>query len=200
MDTHTDTGVLQPKIMMHDKPSLLWDGGSYYNKWLGYAYTSGYGQLPRSKHNRIKAVDWVTGCGFFVRNSILRQTGLLDDHFFMYYEDVDLSLRIRQLGHSLMYHPDAVIYHVAGASANKTTKTSEGVLNPMVHYWNVRNRIWVLKKHTTALYLPTVVIFNFFRILALMLYFVARRRFKKLKMVCKAVKDGLKRPAKHSVA
>jgi GT2 family glycosyltransferase len=191
MDQHTETGIIQPKIYYYHNRSILWDGGSYFNKVLGIAYTSGHGKVPEEKHNIIKQVDWVTGCAFFARNSVLREVGLLPRNFFIYYEDVDLSLRIRKAGYSLIYHPDSVIYHIAGVSNKKKIKGKEGFVNPIVHYLNIRNRIWVLKKHTPFICIPTVSLYSFFYIIAIMGYFVARLRFNKFKQVCKAVKDGL---------
>lgn len=192
MDQHPDIGAIQPKIFYHQDRTLLWDGGSYFNRLLGITYTSGLGKKPAQKHNIIKPVDWVTGCCFLTRNTILQETGLLAKNFFIYYEDVDLSFRIKQLGYKLIYYPDSVIYHIAGASNKKKEKGKEGYVNPIVHYLNFRNRIWLLKKYTPIYYAPTVILYTFFYTLTVMLYFAARFRFNKLSAVGKAVKDGLK--------
>lgn len=191
MDKHPETGAIQPKIFYHHDRTLLWDGGSYFNPVFGITYTSGLGKKPAQQHNIIKPVDWVTGCCFLTRNAILKETGLLAKNFFIYYEDVDLSFRIKKLGYELTYHPEAVIYHIAGASNKKKTKGKEGFVNPVVHYLNFRNRIWLLKKYTPFIFAPTVVMYTFFYTLAVMLYFTARFRFRKLSAVAKAIKDGL---------
>ena len=191
MDEHPKTGVIQPKIYFQHKRTHLWDGGSYYNRLLGHTYTSGYNKIPQHKHNIIKKVHWVTGCGFFTRNSVLRETGLLPTNFFAYYEDVDLSFRIKKKGYKLMYHPDSVIYHIAGVTHTQPQKGKEGYTSAIVYYWNIRNRIWVLKAHTPWYYAPSVAVFNFFYTTAFMLYFVARFRFQKFKAVCRAVKEGI---------
>ncbi len=192
MDNHPDIGVIQPKIFYHHDKTLLWDGGSYFNPVLGIAYTRGLGKIPGSRYNCIKDVDWVTGCCFLTRNSILQETGLLAKNFFIYYEDVDLSFRIKKKGYRLVFYPDSVIYHIAGASQKRKEKGKEGFVNPFVHYLNTRNRIWLLKKHTPSIFIPTVILYTFFYTLALMLYFAVRFRIKKLKAVLKAVKDGVK--------
>lgn len=192
MDNHPDIGVIQPKIFYHHDKNLLWDGGSYFDPVWGIAYTKGLGKKPGSRYNQIKEVDWITGCCFLTRNSILQETGLLANNFFIYYEDVDLSFRIRKLGYRLVFYPDAVIYHIAGASQKKKEKGKEGFVNPFVHYLNIRNRIWLLKKYTPFHFIPTVTLYTFFYTLALMLYFAVRFRFKKLKAAWKAVKDGLR--------
>lgn len=190
MDAHPNTGIIQPRIHFNHNRNLLWDGGSYFSKWLGYAYTRGYNQPVSQKFLTIKEVDWITGCGFLTRNNILKQSGLLIEKMFIYSEDVDLSFRIKALGYQLIYHPDSVIYHIAGMSNKTKEKGKEGYVNPIVHYLNIRNKIWLLKKHTSWYYAPTVIIYNVGYNLALMGYFIVRGRFTKLKTAFKAIKDG----------
>jgi GT2 family glycosyltransferase len=199
MDEHTSIAAIQPRIHFNHNRELLWNGGSYHNKCLGYFYSSGLNQKPGPKHQEIKKVDWITGCAFFTRNSILQQTGLLAENMFMYSEDVDLSLRIRSLGYQIMYHPKSVIYHIAGMSNKSKTKGKEGFVNPLVHYYNQRNRLWVLKKYTPWYFVPTALIFNFFYIAMVMGYFAVRGRFGKLKAVARAVKDGFTGSIKNDI-
>lgn len=191
MEAHPKVGVIQPRIHFNHDRALLWNGGSYHTKWLGYLYTKGFNKKPSQSYLKIKPVDWVTGCAFFTRNSILRTTGLLAQNMFIYSEDVDLSFRIKALGYTLMYHPDSVIYHIAGMSNKSKTKGKEGFVNPIVHYLNQRNRIWILKKYTPWYCAPTVILSNIFYISGIIGYFAARRRFTKLKAVGRAVWDGL---------
>ncbi len=191
MDEHPETGIIQPRIHFNHDRNLLWDAGSYYNKWLGRLYTRGFNRPPAPAYLKIRQVDWVTGCAFLTRNSILQQTGLLAENMFIYSEDVDLSLRIHALGYQLVYYPDSVIYHIAGMANKSKTKGKEGFVKPIVHYLNQRNRIWLLKKYTPWYCIPTTVLFNFFYITMVMGYFTARGRFSKLKAVGSAVRDGL---------
>lgn len=192
MQANPTVGVVQPRIHFNHDRSLLWNGGSYHSKWLGFLYTKGFNKAPNHSYLQFKQVDWVTGCAFFTRNSILKTTGLLAQNMFIYSEDVDLSFRIKALGLQLMYHPHSVIYHIAGMSNKSKTKGKEGFVNPIVHYLNQRNRIWILKKYTPWYCAPTAALSNIFYISLIMGYFAARRRFTKLKAVARAVRDGLK--------
>lgn len=191
LSAHPETGAVQPRIYFNHDRELLWNGGSYFNHWLGYAYTQGENQLPKEKHLITKNVDWITGCAFMIRSSVLRQTGVLAENMFIYSEDVDLSFRIKNKSHLLTYVPESVIYHIAGVSNKKKVKDKEGYVNPVVHYLNQRNRIWLLKRYTSWYQAPTVLVFNFFYILMVIGYFASRGRFRKLKAMIRAVKDGL---------
>jgi len=192
MDMHPEAGAIQPKIFFQHNRKMLWNGGSYYNKAMGITYSKRY-MLPEGKaQQKIQQVDWITGCALMARNNLLKSTGLLADNLFIYYEDVDLSFRIRQAGYQLIFHPRAVMYHIAGMSNKSKIKGKEGYLSPFVHYLNIRNRIWLLKKYTPWYYIPGVTIYIFFYFLAVMGYFATRWRITKLQSVWKGIKDGLK--------
>lgn len=191
IETSETTGAVQPRIHFNHNRQLVWNGGSYFNRLWGFTYTKGENRLPGKIHLINKKVDWITGCAFLVRNSVLKETGLLAENMFMYSEDVDLSFRIRKKGHQLMYVADALIYHIAGMSNKSKTKGKEGFVNPIVHYLNQRNRIWLLKRYTKWQYIPTTLIANFFYITLIIGYFALRRRFSKVKAMIHAIKDGI---------
>ena len=191
MDLNSQTGAIQSRIHYNHNRSILWNGGSYYSKWSGFAYTKGINQIPSKAYLQLKEVDWVTGCAFFVRNTVLAQTGLLAQNMFIYSEDVDLSFRIKSLGYSLKYHPDSIVYHIAGMSNKSKTKGKEGFLNPIVHYLNFRNRIWLLKRYTKWYHAPTVITCNIFYYSLILGYFAARWRPEKLKASLRAIRDGI---------
>lgn len=194
MNEHPETGAIQPRIFFHHDRKLLWNAGSYYNQFFGYTYTKGYNRLANASDKQVKEVDWITGCALLTRNSILEKTGLLTEKFFIYYEDVDLSFRIKKLGYKLIYYPESVIYHIAGMANRNIIKGKEGFLNPVVHYLNVRNSLWLAKTYTPWYCFPGVLIYYFLRNSGLMIYFALRFRFEKLLAVLRGVRDGLMQP------
>ncbi len=64
-------------------------------------------------------VDVLAGAFMFIRYEVLSQIGLLDERFFMYGEDIDLSYRIKQAGFENYYFPKAQIIHFKGESTKK---------------------------------------------------------------------------------
>ncbi len=64
-------------------------------------------------------VDWVSGSCLMMRRSVLNQTGFLDPHFFMYFEDIDLCRRIQDKGWQVHFSSDMSILHYGGVSAKK---------------------------------------------------------------------------------
>lgn len=59
---------------------------------------------------------WVTGAAMFVRKDIFQKLGGFDEKFFMYFEDIDLCRRVRQLGFKVSYFPDFKVKHFGGKS------------------------------------------------------------------------------------
>ncbi|MEO5911285.1 MAG: glycosyltransferase family 2 protein [Pelobium sp.] len=191
MDQHPETGIIQSKIYCNHNRKLLWNGGSYFNRFFGLTYTKGYLRKDRPEYNIVKKVDWVTGCAFLTRTSIIEEVGMLEEKFFIYYEDVDLSFRIKKKGHQLIYHPQSIVYHIAGMSNKSKSKQKEGFLNPVVHYLVQRNRIWFLKRYAVPYFILPTVLYHSFYSLSVVIYFIVRRRFKKLNALLRGIKDGL---------
>lgn len=73
-------------------------------------------------------VDWVSGSCLMARKKAITDAGLLDEHFFMYFEDVDLCARMRKLGWKIHFCSEASITHYGGVSAQKN------ILHVMVEY------------------------------------------------------------------
>ena len=64
-------------------------------------------------------VDWVSGACLLVQRKAVEEVGLLDDAFFMYWEDADWCRRMWDGGWKVIYYPDAVVTHIAGESSRK---------------------------------------------------------------------------------
>jgi len=76
------------------------------------------GYLPK---NKIHEVDVLSGAFMMLRKSTLDEIGLLDEDYFMYGEDIDLSYRITQAGYKNYYYPETRIIHYKGESTKKSS-------------------------------------------------------------------------------
>ncbi|WP_154852335.1 glycosyltransferase family 2 protein [Cyclobacterium xiamenense] len=187
MDRYPDTGAVQPLIyFLHDK-TKIWNAGGRYLSWLGISQTS-YSLPGKAPYS----TDWITGCAFLVRSAVLEEVGLLDERYFAYFEDVDWSLRIRKRGYRLKVVPESVIFHEAGAASKTKQPGKEGFLNPTIHYLNVRNQLFHLRKYgrhpVNWLSWP----FHLIKFGLFMGYFTLRGRTAKRKAVLSGIIDGLK--------
>lgn len=84
------------------------------------------GHLPVDK---VSEIEVLTGAFFFIRKKVLMETSFLDESFFMYGEDIDLSYRIIKAGYKIFYLPEPSIIHYKGES------TKKGTLNYVIHFY-----------------------------------------------------------------
>ena len=139
--------------------------------------------------NKNLQIDWITGCCIVLKTKVIKKAGLIDEDFFAYYEDVDWSLRIKKLGYKLGVVESSVIFHHGTKSSNNSN--FEGNLSPFVHYLNIRNHIYLVKKHSDKFNFIGVLFYQFLKILFYSIYFILRLRFSKLKMVYRGLNDGI---------
>ena len=91
--------------------SALFPKSKIFNKYhLGY--------LPENKTNEIEILS---GAFMWLRKSAIDKSGLLDEAFFMYGEDIDLSYRILKAGYKNYYFPETGIIHYKGESTKKSS-------------------------------------------------------------------------------
>ena len=89
--------------------------------------------------------DWVSGAAMLVRREVLEQVGLMDERYFLYYEEQDLAWRARRAGWCCWYVPEARVVHLVGQSsgvtgANRTAK-------PVPAYWFASRRHFFCKAY-----------------------------------------------------
>lgn len=193
LDNYPSAAIVQPAIYwMHDK-TRIWNGKGCFNQLLGLIYSDKKCPSPDNSLNSFKIAEWVTGCCMFIRNNALIKNGLFNKQFYLYYEDVELSFRLRGSGYELHYLQSSKIYHEAGASAKVEKK--EGILSPVIHYYVSRNRLWFLRRYGNPVYYPFYMFGSVLYYVSLWVYFKLRGRNQKAAFLIKGVKDGFFTPA-----
>lgn len=74
-------GILNPKIYYFDLPETIWYAGGTFSMLRGFARHIGHRQVDKPRYNKRREVTFVSGCAFFVKAGVVRQVGLLDEHF-----------------------------------------------------------------------------------------------------------------------
>ena len=79
---------------------------------------------PKTTKEHPLDVDWVSGACMVIRREALNQTGMLDERFFLYWEDVDLCKRMWGRGWKVTYWPGVkIMHHVGGSSESKMLRS-----------------------------------------------------------------------------
>lgn len=73
-------------------------------------------KVAREMPDRIEQVDWLPGASTLIRKAALDDVGLLDEDYFLYYEETDFALNARRKGWQCWYVPQSRIMHIGGVS------------------------------------------------------------------------------------
>ncbi len=120
-ESYPRAGILSPLILYADG-GRIWFAGAYRRRFLPGISMPGYRRRKRlSPHPR--PIDYATGCAMFLRREMLQEVGVLDESYFMYWEDWDLSERARGAGWQVLLVPTAVVRHHVSASTGEDSPT-----------------------------------------------------------------------------
>ncbi len=154
MEAHPDAGALGVKMIDGSGKFLPESKRGFPSPWVAFCKTFGLSTFfPKSEtfnkyhlgyldENENHEVDVLAGAFMFMRKSVLDKIGLLDETFFMYGEDIDLSYRVQLGGYKNYYVSDTTIIHYKGESTRK------GSLNYVKVFYNAM--IIFAKKHFTG--------------------------------------------------
>lgn len=92
-------------------------------------------ELRFTEYNRIMEVPYLSGCFMLLRTSALKETGIFDERFFMYPEDIDLTRRINEKFKTIFYPEVFIIHDHARESYKKITMLFIHIIN-MIRYFN----------------------------------------------------------------
>ena len=77
-------------------------------------------EYDKWKHNEVREVDWVTGAAFLTKRKTFEDCGMLDERFFMYFEDMDYCMCVKQNGYATYFCPQfSVVHHHARGGSDK---------------------------------------------------------------------------------
>ena len=111
-----DAGMLGPKILLYDPPQSIWFAGARFDQKACEIVTSGFDQTDKCEDTGFVESDYVTGCALLIKKATLEKIGLLDERFFLYWEDVDWGLRCMKAGYKNLIVTYSHIWHKASAT------------------------------------------------------------------------------------
>lgn len=129
-----DRVLLSPLIL--DQYHNNWFSGGRIN-FLRMRVEHDQGSVP----TKITSTNFLTGCALFLPVSMIQKVGLLDEDFFLYYEDADYSLRAKNLQIPLMVVPASRVLHSEESQFNPT-KTYHLVLSGLIFFEKHKNRVF----------------------------------------------------------
>ena len=133
--------VVAPKILYYyDHGIISTHAGDFDWRWGRFRNTF-HGRPDGPAANQPRDLQTASFCCALVPTRALREVGLLDERFFMYYEETDWLRQALDRGFRLRYNPEAVIYHMESGSSGG------GWMTPFKQYYATRNRLYLIRKH-----------------------------------------------------
>ena len=131
-----DVGIASPTIYFSEPKDKIWMAGASCNWWTGgpkHIYSSAL-----MEHNGAVDVPFVSGCAMMIKKAVLESTGLMDERYFLYFEDADYCEKVKANGWRIVFLPNATLYHAVSSTTGFQSKN-------YVYYFS-RNRLWFLKR------------------------------------------------------
>ncbi len=140
LEKEKNIGILAPKLNIKD----------------GSEQKNAYGDFPtvfsiifnkfksdKIEERKIFEKDWVSGAAFFIKKSIFNKVGGFDENIFMYFEDIDLCKRVRDIGFKIVVNKSLFLTHlVSGSSKGRNKKMKEDYYNSQDYFLKKYYGFW----------------------------------------------------------
>ena len=155
-DQHPDAGIAGSSL--EDEDGSPWPYAFRYPSLLSeldYGLRLGFVSKLLRKHvvarlmgSTAEQVDWLPGAAMMVRRQVIERLGGLDQTYFLYYEETDFCLKVKNAGYTVWYAPESRVMHIAGQSTGVTG--FQRVAKPLPAYWFESRRRYFAKNHGLA--------------------------------------------------
>jgi GT2 family glycosyltransferase len=183
--TEEGTGFAGPIVYYYDyngRKDVINSAGVDLILRSGNTRHIGMEEVDRGQYSGTRTVDSLEGSCLLIRRKVLDEIGLFKSSFFAYWEETDLCKRGSDAGYKCVCVPTAKIWHKISSSATSKFFT----------YQMIRNRLWFMKDHTTALEYYSFLSYFFLREFPIYIgVYVRRRDLDRLSSFLKGIFHGL---------
>ncbi|WP_207425565.1 glycosyltransferase family 2 protein [Pedobacter sp. SYSU D00535] len=145
LDQNQQVGMVSPKIRFHQQPDTLQYAG-FTSMNFNTARNACIGEFEKDKgqyDDKTGPTGFIHGAAVMVRQQAIAKAGLMAEHFFLYYEEMDWCERVKRAGYEVWVEPKALIYHKESISVGKKSPLKEFFMN--------RNRILFIRRNAPAI-------------------------------------------------
>lgn len=144
----TNADMASPKIMYHEPNNIISSAGGGFIPWQAMKnYNIGCNEIDHDQYNQIIKCQFVPACCLLIKIELFSpgSVGIMDEKYFVYFEDADWMLRASRMNKILIYTPNVKIYH-------KESSLTGGVNSEFIVKIFFRNRIYYIRKNFTGIY------------------------------------------------
>ncbi|MDI6857372.1 MAG: glycosyltransferase family 2 protein [Dehalococcoidia bacterium] len=174
-DAADERTIVVPKILYHYDRSLISTHAGGFDWRFGRFRNTYHGRPDGPATSRPRDLQTASFCCALIPVAAFGAVGMLDERFFMYYEETDWLRRALAEGYRLRYVPEAVVYHMESGSSGG------GWMTPFKLYYATRNRLYLVRKNQPSrLWFALFTAYFLAGRLPYLALYVARRRWRML--------------------
>lgn len=183
--------ISTPLIKYYSNKNKIWYNGGYINYYRmeGMHFDIDKNEKDNSISKRTQNVSFVSGCFFFTTAEVMGKVGKFNEYYFLYYEDLDFSLRAINKDIQLFHIPSFYIYHEVSSNTGSGSKLLK--FNKVIYYYRIRNKIIIIRKYAKGFNKVTASVFLIAKIIKHSIVFFLSLKLSYERMLFKSIKDGL---------
>jgi hypothetical protein len=153
INSSSDIGIAGGVIYYYEPSDVVWSAGGKIDIFTGLDWHPYQGEKIKRDHlERTDDIDYIPGCALLIKKEVLEKVGLLDETYFLYFDDLDIALCAKRVGYKCSFVPFAVVYHMVSFSWHGR--------HLFGYYHQMKYRFYLYFKHFPFPFLITSIIFQ----------------------------------------
>ena len=144
-------GIVGSLIYTFSEPRTVWFAGGFWKFGKLFFTIRAADDSGGAHFDRVEEVEFITGCSLLIRAETVRDIDMLDEKYFLYWEDNEWNARAAEHAWKILFEPRSIIWHKVSSSFNLKTDTQA--------YYYLRNKLLFYAQHAPAA-LPVVFCFT----------------------------------------
>ncbi|MDD2797838.1 MAG: glycosyltransferase family 2 protein [Bacteroidales bacterium] len=153
LNSTSDIGMVCPKIMFEYAPDTIQFAGytELHSITLRNAMI-GFNQKDEGQYQIAHTTPYAMGAAMMTHKRVIEKAGEMPECYFLYYEELDWSERIKEVGFTIWYEPMAYIFHKESAAT--------GRMSALKQYYLTRNRLFFVKRNLKGIAIPIAIVYQ----------------------------------------
>ena len=144
LESSPKNGVVCPKIRFAwDNNPIQFAGYTPLSKITVRNRAIGFDEEDKGQYDSARQTPYAHGAAMMIKRDVVDKVGLMPEDYFLYYEELDWSMKITRAGYEIWYEPDCTIFHKESQSTGQDS--------PLRTYYITRNRLLLVKRNWTGI-------------------------------------------------
>jgi len=141
---HPEAGIVGPRIFYSSSPRRIWFSGATFNPInASFSFYSAGQEIASRSGSDLLPTDFISGCALLFGRGFMEKVGLMDERYFLYWEDADWGLRAIRAGYRPLVVTAATVFHRVSLSGG-------GENSPLKIYHKTRAQLLFASRHAPS--------------------------------------------------